>query len=165
VTRTAPYLGTDGIQPVEGDLNIELGYSYRSAAVISAEGDDGPFHESPRESRGRPGTRAPHVWLEDDSRKSTLDLFGPRFVLLAGREGHAWCDHATSAAGPLGVDLGVHRIADEAFCAAYGIEADGAVLIRPDGFVGWRARTSGGASAETITRALSVLLCKAAGDS
>ena len=32
VTRTAPYLGTDGIQPVAGDLNVELGYSYASTA-------------------------------------------------------------------------------------------------------------------------------------
>ena len=28
----------------------------------------------------RPGTRAPHAWLDDD--RSTLDLFGDGFVLL-----------------------------------------------------------------------------------
>ena len=38
-----------------------------------------------------PGRRAPHAWLErDGARLSTIDLFGPRFVLLAGRRGDAW---------------------------------------------------------------------------
>src|SRR5712691_2414755 len=53
VTRTAPYLGTDGIQPVAPDLNVELGYGY-----------EGALHENPRESKARPGSRAPHYWLE-----------------------------------------------------------------------------------------------------
>ncbi len=43
------------------------------------------MYEHPRESKGRPGSRAPHVFLErDGTRLSTLDLFGRNFVLLAG---------------------------------------------------------------------------------
>lgn len=77
VTRTAPYLGVEGIQPVVNDLNVELGYGYDPA---------GPLHENPRESKARIGTRAPHIWLEDG--RSTLDLFGRDFVLLARSDWH-----------------------------------------------------------------------------
>src|SRR6185369_12030718 len=73
VTRTAPYLGTEGMQPVENDLNVELGYCYAP---------DGPVHMNPRESKARPGTRAPHVVLANG--QSTIDLFGRGYVLLAG---------------------------------------------------------------------------------
>ena len=121
VTRTAPYLGTDGIQPVENDLNIELGYCY-----------EGKLHENPHESRARPGSRAPHYWLErNGERISTLDLFGRGFVLLAGPESEATSSFAE-----------VHRIGanglldpEGGFCEAYGISRSGAVLVRPDGFV------------------------------
>ena len=56
VTRTAPYLGTDGMQPVEPELDVELGHCHHSTAVMT--GDD-LLHENPRASKGRPGTRAP----------------------------------------------------------------------------------------------------------
>ncbi len=89
VPRTAPYLGTDHIQPLVADLSLEIGHRYRMAAVIAEEGaDDGLPYVDPRESRGLPGTRAPHLWLErDGDRVSSLDLFGRRFVLLAAAEG------------------------------------------------------------------------------
>ena len=54
VTRTAPYLGTDGMQPVAPDLNVELGYRYDSPAICH-DGDPGPLHENPRESHARRG--------------------------------------------------------------------------------------------------------------
>ena len=74
VTRTAPYLGTDGIQPVAGDLNVELGYAYASMAR-DGDGDGGVAHRDPRQWKGEPGTRAPHVWLERGGEHiSTLDL-------------------------------------------------------------------------------------------
>jgi 2-polyprenyl-6-methoxyphenol hydroxylase-like FAD-dependent oxidoreductase len=120
VTRTAPYLGTEGMQPVENDLNVELGYCY---------GPDGPVHENPRESKGRPGTRAPHFQLDDG--RSTLDLFGRSFVLLAGP---AW-----NASPPSGVEA--HVIHDPGFPEAYGITPSGSVLVRPDGFMEWRKRS------------------------
>jgi 2-polyprenyl-6-methoxyphenol hydroxylase-like FAD-dependent oxidoreductase len=133
VTRAAAYLGTGGMQPLEDDLNIELGYCYNSSA-IAAEGDTAPAHENPRNSKGRPGTRAPHVWLErDGARISTLDLFGSGFALLAGPAGAAWEGH-------VGPRAHYYRIEDPAFCEAYGIGPEGAVLVRPDGFVAWRAQ-------------------------
>ena len=63
------------------DLEIELGYVYRSPAVSSGDDSDGgdlsAVHGDPRESRGRPGSRAPHLWIDGDGRRqSTLDLLG-----------------------------------------------------------------------------------------
>jgi len=90
-------------------------------------------HENPRESKGRPGTRAPHMWLERNGEKiSTLDLFGKKFVLLAGPAGGAWSTCAKNC--------DFHRIEDPAFADAYGISPEGAVLVRPDGYVAWRGQ-------------------------
>ena len=79
VTRTATYLGATDYQPLVADLEIELGYVY---------GNDETVHEDPRATRGMPGTRAPHLWIERDGRRiSTLDLFGTAFVVLASPRG------------------------------------------------------------------------------
>ena len=41
--------------------------------------------------QGRPGHRAPHLWVtRDGNRVSTLDLFGRGLVLLAGTNEAAW---------------------------------------------------------------------------
>ena len=142
VTRTAPYLGTEGMQPVADDLAIELGYAYQSAA---GGGATAVGHENPRQSKGRPGTRAPHIWLvRDGARISTLDLWG-QFTLVAARGADHWCAAAPLVAARANVPLQLYRIGpglddpDQAFEAAYGIDSEGAVLVRPDGFVAWRS--------------------------
>jgi 2-polyprenyl-6-methoxyphenol hydroxylase-like FAD-dependent oxidoreductase len=177
VTRVAPYLGTAGAQPAVDDLYLELGYRYASAAVIAEAGEqpeEGELaHRHPRDCRGQPGSRAPHVWLRRrGDRVSALDLFGGNFVLLAGPRGGAWRGAARHAARLLGAGIDAYLVNDEAgeladagsvFCAAYGIGQDGAVLVRPDGFIAWRAPDGAGASAEAVTAALSRVLCRAAG--
>jgi 2-polyprenyl-6-methoxyphenol hydroxylase-like FAD-dependent oxidoreductase len=167
VTRTAPHLEATDMQPFVGDLEIELGYYYRSPAITSDDGDAahdavGDIAETadPRETRGRPGSRAPHVWIDaDDRRRSTLDLFGRRFVLLAAADGHDWCDAAGTAAAQLpGLDVDAHRLDDATFADAYGITGSGAVLVRPDGFVAWRERTLSDHPAEVVAAALRTAL-------
>src|SRR5262249_8433189 len=72
-----------------------------------------PLHEHPRESAGRPGARAPHVFLDrDGTRLSTLDLFGRNFALLAGPEGAAWPAAALAVAGRLGLGLDARVVGD-----------------------------------------------------
>jgi 2-polyprenyl-6-methoxyphenol hydroxylase-like FAD-dependent oxidoreductase len=142
VTRAAAYLGTSGMQPLEDDLNIELGYCYGLDRV----------HEHPRESMGRPGTRAPHLWIDHEGKRmSTLDLLGHGFVLLTGGDGDEW----TRAAGN---DLQVIRIADASFGAAYGVLATGAVLVRPDGFVTARWTASVEDTRQAVSNALAEAL-------
>jgi putative polyketide hydroxylase len=165
--RVAPYLGTENTQPIVDDFSMEIGYRYDSPAIVLEPGSP-PRHEHPRESAGRPGARAPHVFLErDGTRLSTLDLFGRNFVLLAGPEGGAWRDAAPAAAAGLGVALDAHVVghgdlADPGGCfpGAYGISPSGAVLVRPDGFVGWRAVTAAGAPEDDLRQALQALLCR-----
>jgi 2-polyprenyl-6-methoxyphenol hydroxylase-like FAD-dependent oxidoreductase len=129
VARLDPELGTEDIQPFVPDPPIELGHRYRSSAVIPEDDDDGSIHENPYEPSGQPGTRAPHIALEGES---TLDLFGREFVVLSPSE--AWCDAAK------GASIAARRIDAPAFAQAYGTGTEGAVLVRPDGFIAWRAR-------------------------
>jgi putative polyketide hydroxylase len=165
VTRAAPYLAAGGMEPIVGDLEIDLGVRLHSRAVATAESGNGDVYVDPRESHGAPGTRAPHLWLDrDGERISTLDLAGAGFVLLAGRDADLW----TQAAG--GAGIAVHRVGapgsladpDDAFPSAYGVTPTGAVLVRPDGFVAWRAVDEDGASAQALTDALDTALCRAA---
>jgi len=181
VLRTDPSMPRDRIQPLVNDMEIELGYVYRSPAVIAAD-DAGPvrpglseiasarLHTDPRESRAMPGTRAPHYWLRRGGQQiSTLDLCGRHFALLAARGGTAWCDEACDTARQLGLGLDVFLVGagglhdpDDGFAAAYDIEQTGSVLIRPDGFVAWRARDDRAAGAAVLSNALRAILCLSA---
>jgi 2-polyprenyl-6-methoxyphenol hydroxylase-like FAD-dependent oxidoreductase len=151
VTRTAPYLGTAGLQPVAPDLNIELGYGYSSSAVCR-DADESPLHDSPRETKGRPGTRAPHLWLRrDGERISTLDLFGRNFVFLAAPDAGTWCDSVRAVSRQLAMPVDLHRVGadglhdpEHALLDAYGLTSTGILLVRPDGFVAWRSKTPTG---------------------
>jgi 2-polyprenyl-6-methoxyphenol hydroxylase-like FAD-dependent oxidoreductase len=168
VTRVAPYLGTEDTQPLVDDFSMEIGYRYNSAAVVLEPGPQ-PLHEHPRDAKGRPGSRAPHVFLgRDGTRVSTLDLFGGSFVLLAGPEGAAWRDAALAAAGSLGVTVEAYVVGggpglsdpDGGFPDAYGISPSGAVLVRPDGFTGWRAASLADDPEQVLQAALRSLLCR-----
>ena len=151
VLRAAHYLGTDGMQPFVPDANVDLGYRYHTPAIAAEPGDDGGVQEDPRTSRGRPGTRAPHVWLErDGTRLSTIDLFGKGFVLLTGTAGQPWIDATRAAAATAGIDVRAHA-AHEAL-EAFGISASGASLVRPDGIVAWRSVTADDDAAGVLRR-------------
>jgi hypothetical protein len=157
----------DCAQSGRNDFNIELGYLYHSPAIV-AEYDDEAVHANPLETFGRPGSRAPHLWIEKDSKRvSTLDLFGPGFTLLAATEGAAWSTaarEAVEAAGGLALEAYTFgqkiRDAENRFAAAYGITSMGAVMVRPDGFVAWRAKSSETKPQETLRGVLQRLLCK-----
>jgi putative polyketide hydroxylase len=65
------------------------------------------------------------------------------------------------------MDLDIHRagadgLADpsDGLASAFGIARTGAVLVRPDGFVAWRAKNGEGASADQIERVLAKLLSR-----
>ena len=154
VTRTAPYLGKKDYEPLADDFDIEIGYLYGADAV----------HEHPGVSHGRPGSRAPHVWIERHGvRISTLDLFKGNFVVLTGREGHAWIDAAPKAAAKFpGLRVDAVGISDDAFSAAYGITPAGATLVRPDGFVAWRSVDGISDAERQLTKTLAAVLHRSA---
>ena len=131
VMRVAPYLGTENTQPIVDDFSMEIGYRYDSPAIVLERGSP-PLHEHPRESAGRPGARAPHVFLQcDGTRLSTLDLFGRNFVLLTGAEGAAWQAAAPAVAKELGVDLDVHLVGGTAWPTPRTVSSGRSVSLRP----------------------------------
>ncbi|MUL65132.1 FAD-binding protein [Mycobacterium sp. CBMA 234] len=110
------------------------GYQYRSAAVISDTAPTRAPLDLVTELRGQPGTRVPHVWLQD-GRVSTLDLVGTGFTLLTTEDTDAWSGAASN-------DVAVHVISaadQKAWLTATDLQPDGALLIRPDAFIAWRA--------------------------
>jgi putative polyketide hydroxylase len=143
------------------EQGLIFGAAYQSAAVIS-DGTPAPDIAdivTQYVPSARPGCRAPHVWLERDGvRISTIDLFGPYFVLLTGPEGRAWRDASIALSVPSRPAVVAYTVGDELVDAdggwleAYGVDEDGAVLVRPDGQVAWRSR-SGSAEAGSILEA------------
>ncbi|WP_029891667.1 FAD-dependent monooxygenase [Polycyclovorans algicola] len=149
--------------------DLELGFSYDSAAVV-ADGTDAP----PRAPMGdvytpttRPGHRLPHAWVTvQGKRQSTHDLCGRgRHVLITGANGKAWNAAAGAAAKALGVPVEVVVIdavadPDGTWAALRGIADDGALLVRPDTHVGWRSVGSPAAPGAALTDALRGILAR-----
>jgi putative polyketide hydroxylase len=149
-------------------LGVEFGAVYESRAVIPDGTHAPPVADSYSDyaPSATPGARAPHVWLgRPEAGLSTLDLFGSGFTLLAGPRGGAWCTHAAEVERELGVPIdrycvGGPGLADSrGFTAAYGMEDDGAVLVRPDGHVAWR-RVSGPGTAAVLCDAAEQILAR-----
>lgn len=147
-------------------LGVEFGAAYSSRAIVpdGAAAPQVADDYSDYVQSGVPGCRAPHIWLgSDEAPFSSLDLLGWHFVLLAGPSGEAWCEQADAAAKALGIRIAAYRIGAPGlqdrgnFLSTYGIAAEGAALVRPDGYVAWRdpgAPTAG----EPIRHALSAIL-------
>ncbi|MFD0508280.1 hypothetical protein ACFQ0G_46845 [Streptomyces chiangmaiensis] len=79
---------------------------------------------------------------------STIDLYERSFVLLGGHAG--WRTAGEKVAARLDVPLDSYTIGEGAefdldtgdgpeWSSVHGTTAEGAVLVRPDGFVAWRA--------------------------
>ncbi|MEB4210781.1 FAD-dependent monooxygenase [Mycobacterium sp. 94-17] len=126
-------------------FELLIGYRYRSAAVVTRDVDGGGLVD---ELRAQPGTRLPHVWVREGV--STLDLLGPQFTVLSGDE--RWCAAAAS------VSLTAHRLYSDEWAAATGLPPQGALLIRPDDFVGWRIDELPADPEAQLRQALSAIL-------
>jgi len=162
VTRSDPDLGTEGMHEAVPDMHVEFN-RYRSDAVIPDDGyvDDGAADIDPRESRGLPGTRAPHVELTQGGKVlSTVDLYMGDFVLIAGPDGAAWADAAAAASSRAGVEVVSYTVGPKEgeFSAAYGVGLSGASLVRPDGYVAWRAPAYTPDAPDRLTAALRQVL-------
>jgi putative polyketide hydroxylase len=156
-------------------FSLIAGYRYRSQAVLEDAGSSSPAQmellDKPEELTGLPGTRVPHLWVERDGRRiSTLDLLDGRFLLLVGPAGTPWRDAAPGVAGSLGIDLVAYRLGadgdlldlEDGWPAKMGMPAEGAVLVRPDGFVAWRTNTLPTGPARRLEQAISTVLCRSA---
>nr|BEK69977.1 hypothetical protein KPHV_72040 [Kitasatospora purpeofusca] len=163
------YAVVPGVGRQAGVLAVALGYRYPQGAVTGTD-PGGPVVPEAFGSTGEPGSRAPHQWLRRAGvRLSTLDLYEQTMVLLTGSAGTDWQEGARRAADRLAVPLEAFRIgADgeddlapepgEDFAALHGIGPDGALLVRPDGFVAWRAEGPAEDPAGEVERALREVL-------
>lgn len=152
------------LQGVSG-LAADMGVVYSSGAVVADERVERPPVIEPT-MPACVGSRAPHVWLDSDGgRLSTLDLFGYRLVLLTGADGAAWREAAQTASARLSVPLGVVSIdggelsdSSGRWLSAYGIDDDGAVLVRPDGHIAWRSAGTAADAAATLKQVIARIL-------
>ncbi len=157
--------------------NIEYGYSYDSAAVLK---DGSPDPEPVDEIRvyepsTRPGSPLPHAWLEDDAgeRRAIKDLVKPgRFLLIAGEDGHPWCEAMAELARAHDLPVDTVRIGHidgdlyDPRCTwlrRREIGPQGAILVRPDRFVAWRSVGSSGDPAGELAEALTQILARPIG--
>lgn len=153
------------------ELGVIFGASYTSPAVVP-DGTEPPAVENPVAQyipSARPGSRAPHVWFQRNGHRiPTHDLIGMGFALLAGERGAPWREAARAVAASLGVPMTAYRVGADAelrdaegrWAAACEVDADGAVLVRPDGHVAWRQRSGVGDPARELERALRGVLLR-----
>ena len=150
VTRTAPYLGAKDFEPPANDFNIELGYLYRSPAIV-AEDEDDKVHDDPRQTL-RTARLARAACLARARRQARVDHRPDRQVVRADRRPRrrsvvprrARPRQSISRHQARNALRGWRRrcaIRTGGFLQAYGLPAAGAALIRPDGFVAWRAKS------------------------
>lgn len=146
-----------GVSPIAADLGVVY-----SSPVVVADATDRPAVVEPL-SPVCVGARAPHVWLDArGTRLSTLDLFGDCLMLLTGANGGAWRDAARDVSDSLAVPLGAVTIGGPEltdvsgqWLSRYSIEADGAVLVRPDGHIAWRSTSAAADTTATLEQVVS----------
>ncbi len=156
------------------ELNVEYGYTYRSAAVVP-DGSDAPTAVDEirvYQPSTWPGAPLPHAWIEDEdgNRRPIKDLVAPgRFLLIAGENGHAWCEAARQLAAAAHVPVDPVRIGHldgdlyDPRCTWLRhrhISGEGAVLVRPDRFIAWRHPAGSSDPTAALAAALSQILAR-----
>jgi 2,4-dichlorophenol 6-monooxygenase len=132
-------------------LGLQLGFRYDAGALVP-DGTDPPVVDNPaREyvATGRPGARMPHAWFKRDGKRwSTLDLLElDSFTLVTTSPGGASEAWQAAVAGISGIPiqfagLDGDSLEEEArWRRESGIGLEGALLVRPDQHVAWRAAT------------------------
>ncbi|MCR6032818.1 phenol 2-monooxygenase [Nocardioides sp. zg-579] len=153
---------------------VELGQFYESSAVV---GDGTPRPTPTRdpdlyhEASTVPGSHLPHAWVGDNVHKQAMMDLAPydRFTLITGIAGEAWAEAAAAVAAELGVPLATvvigpgREVTDLYYDWAKlrEVEESGALLVRPDKHIAWRARTLPEDPAGDLRDALARVLSRA----
>ena len=115
-------------------LGMHLGYYYEGSPICVADGAPAPtLDPAIYEQTARPGSRAPHVWLQDG--RSTLDWYGKSFVLARLGSSAPAGEVLLAAAKARGVP--VQAVSSNEPDVVKACERK-LVLVRPDGHVCWR---------------------------
>ena len=132
--------------------NVEFGYVYRSAAIVhdgiaEPEPVDGVRVYEPSTNAGHP---LPHAFVEREGQRMPLcDLVhGGHFVLVCGEQGQRWVEAAERIAVDNGLPLRAVTVGLDgcdyvdvraAWLKQRGVSPRGAVLVRPDRYIAFRA--------------------------
>lgn len=136
-------------------FGLQLGYIYGAGALVPEEPPAEPSSPSEYEPTAHPGARMPHAWLREVGGTSTLDLVPlDRPVLFSFGDHDVWAD-ALGVADVSTVRVGVDTPALNSWRQACDVDDTGALLVRPDHHVAWRARNV--ARSPELGRALDVV--------
>lgn len=133
---------------------VDLGQFYQSAAVISngwalpaPTRDPDLFYSMSTV----PGSHLPHAWVGDSTTKLALMDVAPytQWTVITGIAGEAWAGAADKIGHELGIPLqtvvvGPGREVTDLYydwAKLREIDEDGALLVRPDKHIAWRAMT------------------------
>ncbi|KAH8663231.1 FAD binding domain-containing protein [Ilyonectria robusta] len=154
-------------EPELPDITCEIGYRYPVGASIPAEGyqDTNLIWEDPYNPHVNAGSRFPHVDVIDAEGKhrSSLELISTNFLLFATDASSLWIQAAK------GLDLKVDTFTlnksstpykdPEEKLKNFGKVGEGqALLIRPDGFIAWKAEKMESGHQKTLKDALHKIL-------
>ncbi|TKX22759.1 FAD-binding domain-containing protein 24 [Elsinoe australis] len=149
------------------DIVCELGYRYPTGALAKG-GARSEEHEDPYNSLLAPGSRLPHVELVDESQGgkkiSSIDLFKTNFLLVATESASPWAAAAKSSRLPIdayevnGNSTPMRDLKGKS-SEVWKLGAGEAFLVRPDGFIAWKAPgQSGQDHAEILAQKLREVL-------
>mgnify|MGYP003336406837 FL=1 len=136
-------------------FGLQLGYIYGEGALVPEGPPAEPGSPSDYKPTARPGARMPHAWVDETGGRSTLDLVPiDRPVLFSFGDHDTW-GNALGTTDVATVRVGVDTPALDAWRRVCDVGESGALLVRPDHHVAWRARTS--AQSPDLSPALDVL--------
>jgi putative polyketide hydroxylase len=149
---------------------LDLGLRYADGAFCSDGTQPTPLEQTSEvyDHSAAPGVRAPHVWFALNGEKiSSLDLFDQGFCLLTGKAGSKWVNAARQLGEKYNIPITAFAVnavssplVSSDWLRIYGLEEDGAVLVRPDGHIGFRSQANVEDHQRTLASALSVCLCR-----
>ncbi|EAT87298.2 hypothetical protein SNOG_04907 [Parastagonospora nodorum SN15] len=146
----------------------EVGWFYPTADIYNEGQDnlhDGQLDEHGNLNTGKycpstiPGHHLPHMWLRKGDRiVSTRDLLALNNFVLFTANPTAWKDVKSAMVDIVAIDNDDWEDLDSKWRHLSGVGDEGAVLVRPDGIVAWRSKSTEGNSAEEMATVLAKVL-------
>jgi len=160
--------GVKAQQAILSNHGQQFGYLYESDAVVPDGSEIVESSVPEYRPNTRPGARAPHSWVTLEGEVvSTIDTYNGGIVLFTGPEDVAWSAAGVRLHQELGAPVASYALGrdlqpvDESIAVLlerYGVEPTGAVLIRPDGFVGFRSAAGSADEYASLRNALTEIL-------
>lgn len=150
----------------------EAGHHYLNTRAIVSDGSTAEFNAENSQlylyPTSMPGAVVPHAWLQKGGENvSSLDLVGHgKFTVITGLGGEAWLESAAKAAESLGIEIDTVAVTVDgdvtdhygAWSTVSEIEDDGCLIVRPDRFVAYRAKSMASDPDGEIKQALKTIL-------